>query len=402
MNESEIRELVESRELVIEATASWETPAGNPRSAPIYEAEVENEYLKKRRIVKAKSTDELEAKVKLLVETWADQEIRKRIVDGKRNAKEQAQGEAQRLDKEAQEALDEAKGLLAATLAIDDRIDWDAERDTRKFRRFSFSDAPQQPAPTELVLPPRPGLAWLLRGRFRKWEAACEQKTRLHQDAEAKAQEDWQEAVRQHEKAREAARKQHESEKAQFRAEQQRSDEALADFRRAFEAGETSAIVEYCARVLERSQYPDWLVMSNKVDFDEESGFVVVELELPSSDTAPTTAGYKYVSRGNKVEPISLKKKEAATLYESILDQLVLRTVHEIIEGCYVGTVAGVLLNGWVTSVHRATGHDTRSRVRSVAANRATFEAFDLSRIDPASCIRRLSEGVGQIHEADQ
>ena len=405
MDESQIRKLVQSRisrKLAIEATASWYTPAGTRRSAPLYEAEVKNEYLNKRRTIKDKSTDEIETKARQLVETWAEQEIRKRIADGKLDAKEQAQAEAQRLDKEAQETLADAEGLLTATLAIDDRIDWEAERDTREFRRFSFPKPPQQPPPQRLRLPPEPGLAWLLRGRFRKWEAACEKKVRLHQQAEAKAKQDWQETVQQYEEAKEETRRRHESDKAQFLAEQERSNKALVEFRRALEAGEVSAIVEYCSRVLERSQYPDWVVMSNKVEFDEESRYVVVELELPPLDTIPTAAGYKFVSAGNRVEPIPLKKKAVAALYESILDQLVLRTVHEVIEGCYIDTVAGVLLNGWVTSVNKATGNDLRKRRRSVVVDRATFEAIDLSRIDPASCIRHLSEGVGQIEEADE
>ncbi len=426
-DESEIRERVESKDLFIEATVNWHTPSGKRRTAPIYEAEIANGYLNTHRTVKAKSTDELEARVRQVAEIWAEQETRKRIVDGKRDAKEHAQAEAQRLDQEAKEALADAEGLLAATLAIDDRIDWEAERDTRAFKRFSFpkppqqpapTEPPQRPAPTELVLPPEPGLAWLLRSRLRKWQAACEEKeslhqqaeakvqkgwqeaVRLHQQAEAKVQQDWQEAVRQHEQAREEARKQHESDKAQFRAEQERSNKALVEFRRALEAGEVSAIVEYCSRVIERSQYPDWVVMSNTVGFDEESRFVVVELELPPPDTTPTTAGYRFVSRGNSVEPIPLKKKDAGALYESILDQLVLRTIHEVIEGCYIDTVKGVLLNGWVTIVNKATGNDSRKRLRSVVADRATFEALDLTRIDPASCIRHLSEGVGQIQEA--
>ena len=397
MDESKIRKEVESRKLSVEATENWETPAGNPRSAPIYEAEVENAYLNKRKTVKAKTTDELESIVRQVVGTWAEQEIRKRIVDGKRDAKEQGQAEAQRCDTEAKQTITEAKGLLAATLAIDDRLDWDAERNTRQFKAFSFADPPQRPASRELVLPPKPGLGWLLRGRLREWEVACEKKESLHRDAEAKAQEDWKEAVRQYEKAREDARQQYESDKTQFVNKQERSNKALAEFRRVFEAGEVSAIVEYCSRVLERSHYPDWVVMSNKVEFDEELRFVVVDLELPAVETTPTTAGYKFVSRDNSAEPIPLKKKEADALYESILDQLVLRTIHEIIEACYIDTVKGVLLNGWVTSVDRATGSDSRQRLRSVLANRVTFEAFDLSRIDPAACIQLLSEGVGQV-----
>ena len=157
MDESRIRKEVESRKLVVDATANWDTPAGNRRSAPIYEAEVENEYLNKRQTVKAKTTDELESKVRQVVETWAEQEIRKRIVDGKRDAKEQGQAEAQRLDTEAKQTITEAKGLLAATLAVDDRLDWDAECDTRQFKAFSFPDRPQRPASRDFVLPPKPG-----------------------------------------------------------------------------------------------------------------------------------------------------------------------------------------------------------------------------------------------------
>ena len=216
VDESEIRERVESKELFIEATANWYTPSGKRRTVPIYEAEIANWYLNKHRTVKAKSTDELEAKVRQVAEIWAEQETRKRIVDGKRDAKEHAQAEAQRLDQEAKEALADAEGLLAATLAIDDRIDWEAERDTRDFKRFSFSKPPQQPAPRELQLPPEPGLAWLLRGRFRRWEAECEEKARLHRETAAKVKQDWEEAVREHEQSREEARKQHKSDKEQF------------------------------------------------------------------------------------------------------------------------------------------------------------------------------------------
>ena len=80
VDESEIRELVKSEKFGIEATVNWYTPAGNRRSAPIYEAEVENEYLNKRRTVKAKSTDEFETKLRQIVETWAEQEIRNELL----------------------------------------------------------------------------------------------------------------------------------------------------------------------------------------------------------------------------------------------------------------------------------------------------------------------------------
>ena len=165
MDESKVHEQVESRKLVVEATANWHTPAGNRRSAPIYEAEDENEYLNKRRTIKANTTDELESKAREVVNAWAEQEIRKRIVDGKRDVKEQGQAEAQRLDTEAKQIIAEAKELLATTLAVDDRLDWDAERDTREFKAFSFPDPPpQRPISRELVLPLKPR-SWVVTAR---------------------------------------------------------------------------------------------------------------------------------------------------------------------------------------------------------------------------------------------
>lgn len=402
MNEAEIRQMVESRRVEVDASVSWFTPSGNRRTSPLYEGDVVNAYLKKRKTVKARSMEEFEFKVNQTVATWAKQEIRKRVVDAKRDAKEQAQAEAERRDAEAKDQLQSLSSILAATLQVDDRLDWDAERDTRSFPRFSFPHAPKEPVHPKLTLPPKPRLTWLLRGRLRRWEAACQNATRSHAASVQCARDEWQESVRQHEAAREAARQQHTASKEEFLAEQQRFNRALADFRTRFEAGNSEAIIEYCSQVLERSQYPDCIRLENKLSFDVDAGIVVVDLDLPSADDVPTTSGYKFVSRGNRVEPIYLKKKDASTLHQSVVDQIVLRTIHEILEGCYVSTVTGVLLNGWITSLDKATGNDKRERACCVVADRETFESFDLSRIDPAACIQRLSDQVNQMHGASR
>jgi restriction system protein len=199
---------------------------------------------------------------------------------------------------------------------------------------------------------------------------------------------------------REEARRQHAASKTKFVAEQEKFNSALVEFRARFEASEPAAIVEYCSQVLERSQYPDCIALANSVSFDAEAGFVTVDLDMPPPEGVPSTTGYKFVARGNRVEPLSLKKKDAAALYQSVIDQIVLRTIHEILEGCYIPAVTGVLLNGWVTSLDTATGNDKRERVYSVVAQRSAFESLHLSRIDPAACIQKLSEGVGQIDGA--
>ena len=65
MDEQEIRRMVKSRPVIVDAVASWQTPAGNPRKSPIYEGEVTNSYLGKRKTIKAKSVEEFEERVRM-------------------------------------------------------------------------------------------------------------------------------------------------------------------------------------------------------------------------------------------------------------------------------------------------------------------------------------------------
>lgn len=399
MTVEEIEELVFSRENVVDADISWFTPSGNRRSAPIYEATVKNEYLTKQRTIKARSLKELHGKAKACMATWSQQEVKQRVIAAKKDAKEQAQAEANQADAHAKKNLEELRNILAHTLDIDDKIDWEAEHDTRKFRRFSFRHAPRKQEPQPQPPPPKPGLTWLLRGRYRRWLTRCNEVQALNESAVVRAQEQWERAIREYETERTEAKQQHAREKQAFLDEQKRFNEALVEFRRRFEAGEPTAIVEYCSRVFEQSQYPEGLLLNHTVEYDEEADFVAVTLEVPSLDSLPMIAGYKFVARGNRINPINLKKKEAKELYESVLDQIVIRTVHEVFESCYIPKVIGVVVNVIVTSVNKGTGLDEVERVRTVIANRGEFETFDLTRIDPAACIERLAQGVGQLNQ---
>ena len=265
---------------------------------------------------------------------------------------------------------------------------------------FCCLSPPPQPRPAELVLPPMPGLTWLLRGRKRRWEAACEEAQRAHAQEEENKQARWRESVATHNESKTLAERKHEEKRKKFIAEQEKFNLALNEFRQRFEAGHVEAIKEYCSRVLERSQYPEPLTIGHEVEFDAESKYVVVNLELPSQDRVPSVGGYKFVSKGNRSDPIPLKTKEAVALHNSILDQIIVRTMHEVFEGCYIDSVAGAIVNGWVTSLNKATGQDERKQVRCIASDRATFEAFDLSRVEPAACVAKLSENVGQMSGA--
>jgi len=396
-DEQTIRRTVESRVEQVVIQAQWLTPAGNQRSAPIYETTLYNAYLAKQRTLKAKSHNELAFKSQECLSKWREQEIQRRIGAAKKDAKEQGKAEAARLDKEAADALKDMASILEATLSVDDRIDWDAERNTRLPPEFTFEPPPAQPEPGSCVLPDKPRLSWLFWWLQGRWEAECAQATEEHVRHEAEKQADWQERARAHVAAAARARDDHAAIVANFRAEQETFNRAVDRFRQRFESGEPAAIEEYCAAVFDSSDYPEVIQVSHSVEFDVEASYVVVNVELPSLDEIPAASGYKFVARGNKTAPIRLKKKELANLHSSILDQVVVRTMHEVFEACYTAHVKGAIVVGWTTRVDKATGQDQRKQVRCIASERGTFESYDLSRIEAAACVAKLSENAGYM-----
>ena len=397
MEEADIRAEVESRSVKVSLDTDWFTPAGNLRSAPVFVAEISNKYLNKHRTIKGKSTDEVENRIREIVSSWNEQEIKKRVAASKKDAKDRSQAEAAELDSEAKANLSAMYTILEATLSVDDKIDWEAEKDTRPYHRFSFRSVPEQPKAQEPLLPEEPSWAWLFPWQRRQWEDAWQREIETTTQNNEAATAKWLADVEQYEREHAAAKQKHAHDKAKFLAEQARFNEALAEFRMRFEAGDVDAIIEYCSRVLERSRYPDCISFGSSIGFERESGYVTLDLALPTIGSLPMIEGYKFIAQGNQSKPIPLGKKQATVLYDSVLDQIALRTVHEIIEACYIPHVRGVLLNGWVTSVNPATGQDNRERVRTIMCDRETFEALDLSRIDPAACIKFLAENVGHM-----
>jgi len=399
-DEETIRRNIESRVDQVVIEVQWSTPAGNQRSTPIYETTLNNAYLAKQRTLKAKTHDELALKAQDCLSKWREQEIRRRIGAAKKGAKEQGKAEAARLDSDAAETLKDMASILRATLSVDDRIDWDAERNTRLPPEFTFDPPPTEPDPGSWVLPDKPSLTWLFWWRQRHWQTQCAEAMEEHRQHEARMQLDWQERTRAHVAAKARAKDAHAAIVANFCAEQVTFNQAVERFRRRFESGEPAAIEEYCAAVFDSSDYPEAIQVLHSVEFDVEASYVVVNVDLPSLDEIPAASGYKFVARGNKTAPIPLKKKELASLHTSTLDQIVVRTMHEVFEACYTVHVKGAIVVGWTTSVDKATGQSQRKQVRCIASDRGTFESFDLSRVEAAACVARLSENAGYMGEA--
>lgn len=67
-----------------------------------------------------------------------------------------------------------------------------------------------------------------------------------------------------------------------------------------------------------------------------------------------------------------------------------MKTIHEIIEADIYKNIENVLFNGFAKYIGQATGQDTTCCIMSVLVDRKTFEAINLSRIEPKTCFKNL------------
>ena len=148
--------------------------------------------------------------------------------------------------------------------------------------------------------------------------------------------------------------------------------------------------MEYLDQVFERTVYPQDFSVEHTVSYDDQSKTAVIDVSLLEQSSVPDVIGYKFVRQTRQADPIRMKPKEHDDLYESAIQQTVLRTIHEVFESVYTTAVEAVVVNGWVTYLDKSTGHDNTSCIISVTATRQEFEVFNLARIVPADCVKKL------------
>lgn len=303
--------------------------------------------------------------------------------------------EAEALTRDASETIEAFDTILLATISVNDTVDF---RDLYPSESFVPPEAPATAQPT----PPNkdqflttavtaPGLLEQLFGFGQsKRLAALERATAEYEQAVAEYEQRlslWHEQQRQHVAGAKAARQQWQTEMDAKRAD-------VDAFRAAYAEGDPDAVTAYCAMVLERSVYPEGFPQQFELAYIPESKELVVQYQLPPLDVIPTIREYRYVQSGDKMSEIALKPRERTALYERVVAQVPLRTMHELFEADQGQHLMSVVFNGIVHTVDPRTGQDVSPCLVTVQAQREPFLALDLSRVDPIACLKGLRAHV--------
>jgi restriction system protein len=375
-----------------------------------YRVELRHTKLNEHRLLRAPDRSILHNKVDVLLAQWEEKWER---VSAKQSAvftKEKGKEQAEQATTEAQSALHEAEGLLEHALNTNDAVDWKALENHSEFETFDmstysrvtfnargrptgFKSLPSPIGPDHAAAKYQPKLGLLDRvlstRRLRKTADANnlyakDQKLWLEEKAAIEATN----AVSKLEY--EAAKIAHEEAEENFKATQEVANENIRDLARRYLAREPDAVIANVELILSASQYPDWIKKDYAAHFVEESRLVIVDFQLPTQGEVPRLAKVAYVASRGEMKESYLSDAEFNRLFDGVIYQLALRTLHEVFEGDTANALDAVVFNGWVTAVNRSTGRDETACILSLQARKDEFLAIDLGRVEPKACFKQL------------
>jgi restriction system protein len=181
-----------------------------------------------------------------------------------------------------------------------------------------------------------------------------------------------------------------EQERDAFLSEQQAQNEAVERQKESYLSGAADAIVGYCDMVLARSDYPDFFPKEWELDLNPETGVLVVDYALPAPANLPTLLEVKYVASKDEFSEKHMTEAQRDKLYDSLVYQAALRTIHELYEADTIRALAAVVFNGFVRAIDRATGNEVSACIISLRVGRDEFLAINLANVDPKACFKQL------------
>lgn len=366
----------------------------------MWQIELRHDGLNKYRLIRGTDKYVVEQKAAAQRAAWDEMWSKRVEKEGRALNKQSMLEEAQLKTKEAVEAIDELENILEHTLVVDDTIKWEVLMDTSTFSKLrphlcTTEKIPYAPKETEPPYQPKLGF-------FDKiFSSHREDKIKTAQELYKTDYQLWEKQKEEVLKRNNESKKEYQkllllwqTEEQAFLAEQKKTNEAIAKREEQYLSQDPDAIVDYCELVLSNSQYPDYFPKEFDLDYNYETKILIVEYSLPSMYILPTLREVKYVQSRDELVESYFPESTVNKIYDSLIYQMTLRTIHELYEADVVNALDSIVFNGWVESINKATGKQVDACILSVQANRAEFLSINLASVDPKLCFKNL-KGIG-------
>ena len=308
-----------------------------------------------------------------------------------------------------QNSKDELDTILQSTLDIDDYVDLSEMRTNAEHAPLNRPDLEEPtPPPAELVFPPRPrgampqppsGISAIFsKGRYNREVMAAKHKLQH-------AVDDWQRECDNIEVQREELY-------LEWRAEEDKRLDELDNARTrhalqtlevvgqidslitGLEQGNALSVEEYIKLVLDNSVYPDEFPVTRDFSFSGQLAELALTVYVPSPDSALSIKSYKYTKATDEIKSTALTAKAIREGYASAVNQVAIRSLHEIFEADRREIIQTIDLRVVTETVDPATGLHSQFTFVAVGAQRTTFLELDLARITPDATLEYMGAAV--------
>ncbi|MGA2785688.1 MAG: restriction endonuclease [Candidatus Bathyarchaeia archaeon] len=353
-----------------------------------------------------------------MVKTKAELQIAKwqemwNLRENKRQVREKKAADAQEAEKQTMEAkqrLEELEGILKFTIDIDDTVDWESLKTKGAFPEAK-PEEPIKPEPKQYNA--KPDMSWprfvakysILEKIFKGLKNRKEEAIRNDFEVSTKAWEKEKQEIDKHNSS-EKEKYEHvvelwkqecanwETRKNEFNAEQKKFNDGIDQLKGNYVNHEQNAVEQYCEMVLNNSKYPDVVRKDFELLYNPETKILICEYYLPEPESIPRLKEVKYVASRGELKETNITDSQVEKLYDSVIYQIVLRTIHELFEADTVDALAAVSLNGRVRFISKATGKPEEACIVSVQVKKQEFIEIDLANVDPKTCFKML-KGIG-------
>jgi len=347
-----------------------------------YEDYLYDNYLQKEKIIKARSSWELEIKRNEILQKWEVERAKKEQKELIEDAVIQAEIDTE----DAQNLIEDYQNILHHTLNVDDKLSWDTQKRNESFDPFMFSGEEVIAPDYEKIKIKYSVNSLKFYHKFPVFKQMFEVKLKKAEDEYAKALDLYNDYNIDYKEQKE----EYEIKKSEFENAKLQHNLEINSWRDSYENGESDAIERYIRVVLENSHYPDGIEKEFEVQMNCETKILIISYKVPNPSSVPQIIEYKYIKTRKETTIKTMKKSDYEKFYDDTIFQIALRTMHEVFESDYSNNIESVVFNGWTEYIDEATGLDTSSCIISVQANKDEFLKIQLDRIDFKKCIQSL------------
>lgn len=311
---------------------------------------------------------------------------------------------------------DEIDSLLASTLEVDDFVDLENLRRAVEHPPFDRAEL-ERPGPPPAPIPDPPEPVYFgpeppkgLFGKKKKLAEATEAAHARHAGALGawRAELDAlparrQAAADQYETAEADRIRQLEAAQARYAAACAERDAEVAAQNAELDAlianlgyGATAAVEEYISIVLSNSVYPEHFPVRHEFTFDPGTAELSLRCLVPGPTEVPAVKAYKYTRSSDEISETALPQTAAKTRYAGAVNQVALRSLHEVFEADRRGLIRSISLEVGTETIDPATGIETYVPFVAVAAEGGAFSRFDLSAVVPTATLTHLGAAVSK------